>query len=45
LAIFSTKTWHIFAVVIATSIKVGSWCGDITVWAWNRVHKANFHLI
>ncbi len=21
------------------------WCGDIRVWTWNRVHKANFHVI
>ncbi len=21
------------------------WSGDIRVWTWNRVHKANFHLI
>ncbi len=65
LVIFSTKTRHNFAVVLATSIKVGfkmkyncyiwwigqlsnfsgSWCGDIWVRTWNRVHKANFHLI
>ncbi len=63
--IFSTKTRRIFAVVLATSIKVGfkvkyncyiwrigqllnfsePWCGDIRIRTWNRVHKANLHLI